>query len=520
MTDWTIEQSTAHVERDILTGMIVSDKVEKALSPVISPQDFSSPFTQMVCKWCLDHYKEYGQAPGRHIGTIFEEQKRNGLDPDLANLTESFLAGISHEFEQTEFNPDFVIVTAKKYLQERSLEKLKNELIDKRPMAVERHLDREARLVGTILKRGYKAEELLNANIPEPNWLVPGLLAEGFSLMAGRMKFGKTHLLRCLALSVATGRLFMDAYQVGRGDVLFLDLEEPEGQSRKKLNQIMEAQNIAQDELDGHLTIHPRGSWPMMDKGGLQMLRNFARENPGLRLVIIDTWKLFTPMRKGKDQFNYDLDYSDVNPIKTLAEEFHLSIMATYHLNKGWASYDSPFDAIYGSTGITAAADDLYCLVHASGDADAHLWGTGRNIDNFKLALQKDKLTKNWLCMGDADEHELTELQASIHNVLGSSQTPMGANEIANILDRPRNNVSMVMYRMFKLGRIKKVAYGKYAILEQMGQGGGVLLTDNKTNKDNKINLTNKTNKTSLNWESPGTNVEFEKQMKSPLRRG
>jgi len=50
------------------------------------------------------------------------------------------------------------------------------------------------------------AAELEKMEFPEPRWAVPGLIPEGYTLMAGQPKVGKSWLALNLALSVASGK--------------------------------------------------------------------------------------------------------------------------------------------------------------------------------------------------------------------------------------------------------------------------------------------------------------------------
>ena len=64
---------------------------------------------------------------------------------------------------------------------------------------------------------------------PEPEWVIPGLLAEDERLMlTGWEGFGKTMLIRQLVASVAVGRHPWDFTEMEAGKVLHVDLENPQ----------------------------------------------------------------------------------------------------------------------------------------------------------------------------------------------------------------------------------------------------------------------------------------------------
>ena len=56
-------------------------------------------------------------------------------------------------------------------------------------------------------------------------WVVPGYISEGFLVLAGRQKLGKTWLAIDMALAVATGGVAIGSIMCEQGDVLYIDME-------------------------------------------------------------------------------------------------------------------------------------------------------------------------------------------------------------------------------------------------------------------------------------------------------
>ena len=67
--------------------------------------------------------------------------------------------------------------------------------------------------------------EIMAANYPPIRWIVREYVPEGFSVLAGRQKLGKTWMALDWALAVATGGVAMGSIPVEQGDVLYIDLE-------------------------------------------------------------------------------------------------------------------------------------------------------------------------------------------------------------------------------------------------------------------------------------------------------
>ena len=57
---------------------------------------------------------------------------------------------------------------------------------------------------------GITAAELDDIDIPALSWTVPGLIPEGFGILAAAPKIGKSWLVLSLGLAVASGASFLD----------------------------------------------------------------------------------------------------------------------------------------------------------------------------------------------------------------------------------------------------------------------------------------------------------------------
>src|SRR4051812_2218693 len=73
---------------------------------------------------------------------------------------------------------------------------------------------------------GITGAELDKQEFPPLNWIVPGLLPEGLTLLVGRLKLGKSWLTMDLSTSVAFGGYALGSIKCDGGDVLHLALED------------------------------------------------------------------------------------------------------------------------------------------------------------------------------------------------------------------------------------------------------------------------------------------------------
>ncbi len=83
------------------------------------------------------------------------------------------------------------------------------------------------------------AADLLRKELPPVRYVVPGYIAEGLTVLAGRPKLGKSWLALDLAVAVATGGAALGSIRVEQGDVLYLALEDNERRLQKRLMQLL-----------------------------------------------------------------------------------------------------------------------------------------------------------------------------------------------------------------------------------------------------------------------------------------
>lgn len=114
--------SEAQIERQIVTGMIISDRFLNEVQTIYDKELMEVPFARTVAGWCLSYWEQYEKAPGRHIQDIFNSHRRNSLPPDTADLIEEFLGSISNEYARAKtFNVPYLLDQAEVRFKARSM---------------------------------------------------------------------------------------------------------------------------------------------------------------------------------------------------------------------------------------------------------------------------------------------------------------------------------------------------------------------------------------------------------------
>jgi hypothetical protein len=303
--------------------------------------------------------------------------------------------------------------------------------------------------------RIFTAAELMTEKLPPVRWVVPDILPEGVTFLAGRPKLGKSWMVLGLGVAVATGGVALGTQRVEQGEVLYLSLEDPKRRIHNRLGKLLLGQSAPAN-------LHIVTEWPRLDEGGADLLDDWVAVHPDVRLVIVDTLAMFKPRASGR-RSAYGEDREAVGPLAPIAADHNVAILLVHHLRE--AESDDPLDMIHGSAGLTGGVDGALVLKRKRGQADAFLHIDGRDIENpTELALKFDPNAATWAVMGDAEAYRRSETRRAILKVFNNADEPLGPNEVAEMLDIRENTVRQRLYQMSKAGEVKVVARGRYTL--------------------------------------------------------
>lgn len=263
---------------------------------------------------------------------------------------------------------------------------------------------------------------IMNREMPEPQWAIPGLLREGVTLLAGKPKKGKSWLGLGLGLAVSAGQPALGTLPTRMGHVLYLGLEDTERRLKDRATILLQGRPIPYEFTWG-------GWWRPLQHGGLDDLELWLSMTDNARLIIIDTLaKVRSQQSNGSV---YAEDYAIITPLKELAERYHVAIVLVHHLRKSSAS--DPMDEISGTTGLTGATDCNMVLQRVRFEPTAILHITGRDVDEQQLTLKFDEKTAAWT-ISTVDPRSLSPERQAILDVLLEQGAPMSADAIAAVV--------------------------------------------------------------------------------------
>ncbi|NLF03094.1 MAG: AAA family ATPase [Anaerolineales bacterium] len=289
-------------------------------------------------------------------------------------------------------------------------------------------------------RTSWSAGELLVAEFPEPRWVVPGLLPEGLTLLAGRPKLGKSWLALQLGCAAATGGHALGQDVPHQGDVLYLALEDAPRRIQSRMrDQSWPATAQVRFEFE----------WPDLARdGGLALLQD-AIEAGRHSLVVIDTLSRAVVF----DQNNVGESTFVLSSLQRLALDHGLGLLVVDHHRKPAANAADLIDDLLGSTAKAAVADCVWGLYRQRGQHGAVLKVTGRDLDDQEIAVEWDRDTCSWQSLGDAADVARAEGHRRVLEALEALGGEATTTQIARELDQNRGNVSRLLADLVQSGK-------------------------------------------------------------------
>jgi len=325
----------------------------------------------------------------------------------------------------------------------------------------------------------HRLVDLQDEVLPDTKWAIPDLLPEGLTLLVGKPKLGKSWMLLALLQAIASGGVALGNIPVEQGQTLYISLEDNKKRLQKRINTLLKGNRAANDFL--YAT-----KWVRLDEGGRDDLEQTLKDNPGLRLIGIDTWAKIKPRAtRGGQKQQYDEDYDALTPLQELASKYGVAIVVVHHFRK--MAGEDLIDQISGSTAMAGAVDNFLLLDRNRGETDAHLHAFGRDIEiDQDLIVTFDQDIASWKIKGSADDATVasTPVRQAILDVLAQHEDGLTFKELtaalgSNSESTTRNNV------------------------QPLRNEGKVLLKDNRVRlvRDSNASKTSKTSKTSKELE-------------------
>ncbi|MFL0359060.1 AAA family ATPase [Curtobacterium flaccumfaciens] len=310
----------------------------------------------------------------------------------------------------------------------------------------------------------FDARWLMAQDFPPTQYVVPGIIPEGMTLLVAAPKIGKSWLVLGLALSLHVGEKALGGVPTGAPrPVLYLALED----GPRRLQQRIRTLNPE--------VVTPRLEFVTALEGGqvIPAIKEFISRNIDQNpVVILDTLgKVLPSTAATKSQ--YAADYEFLGALKATTDaEPGSSLIIVHHTRKSGG--EDFLDAVSGTQGIAGAADTVLVLRRERQEQSATLHVTSRDAKEGEYALLLSD-SGAWALNGGgleaaraaADAIKVSagvgDRMADIIGVVYQADAPVSRQEIQHLLPTiPVTQLDVYLKRAVDAKRILKPSRGLY----------------------------------------------------------
>ncbi len=293
------------------------------------------------------------------------------------------------------------------------------------------------------------AVDLLELDIPPLQWIVPDLLPEGTTVLAGPPKLGKSCLVYQVAVEVALGGELLGR-EIAQGDVLYLALEDGKRRGQTRLRAALGDRSMPRGRLE------VRWSAAKLGEGLEQELLDWLDQHPGARLVAIDT--LQRVRARGDARRNaYEVDVEDLGRLQDIFKDRAVGLLIVHHSKKD--AGDDFLASVSGTYGITGSADTTLVIQRKRLETFGKLVVTGRDVQEVEEPVQFNGMT--W-SSAPRSLAEASFEQAEVYKVI-EAEGPIFPKAIADLIGSTRDAVQKLVEKLVAGGSVAR-ARGGYVV--------------------------------------------------------
>ncbi|MEU4412054.1 AAA family ATPase [Nocardia salmonicida] len=305
---------------------------------------------------------------------------------------------------------------------------------------------------------------------PPLEWIVEGILPEGFGLLVAPPKAGKSWMVAGIGLACATGGFAFGKIGVKPRPVLYLALEDGHRRLQSRFRMLTEGAPIA-PRIHVIISAHANEVPGMI----AEFLSGFGHEKP---LVILDTLgKVKPPKQAGQESYN--ADYAIGSQLKALVDSVPGSCLLAVHHTRKAESADF-VDAVSGTHGIAGSADFVLVLSRKRKDTAAVLAVTGRDLpeDEYALVTQEGQWTLDGQDLRDAaatvgrrgDAQKLGDRSMDTLAFVAARPGGTRPNDLAEHLEIDADTAGKYLRRLADTGRVGKKGRGIFVPLSEVSE--------------------------------------------------
>jgi hypothetical protein len=303
-------------------------------------------------------------------------------------------------------------------------------------------------------------------DFPPLRYHIPGIIAEGLTVLAGAPKVGKSWLVLALLLARASGGVALGAVDVPHADnVLYLALEDGHRRMQSRCRTLLRNEWRPDDPIPErfeYMTAITAGQLVATIAEWLELCpRGF---------VVVDTLgRVLPPAFAGETP--YMRDYRVMSSLKAVADAFPGAALLLNHHDRKAVSADF-VDSVSGTNGIAGGADSVIVLTRPRDEPDGLLQITGRDVTEAAYALTfergiweldggglddaADRARQRHAAMG------LSDRSADVVAFVAGQPKGVRPADVAGQLGIEENAARTYLSRLAGAGRITRATRGVY----------------------------------------------------------
>ena len=311
------------------------------------------------------------------------------------------------------------------------------------------------------------ADELQGHVFPPIKWAVDRILPEGFTVLAGDPKIGKSLLAVDVCSAVAAGSRAFGDLECMVGDAIYLSFEDPARRIQQRIkNQC--------DTWPGKFHIVENGI-PQLGLDFYRIMDEMMSLWPDTRVVFLDTLQFVIP-QKAAGVNDYEHYCKVLDPLHRWALDNHVAVCGITHRTKAKMSADeNPFSGIIGSVAIQSNADALIILAknykkdeNNASDAEGYMIVGGREVPSSHFSMEFNSEEVKWV-MSEEQEGEGINVKKKSNNekILDVLQlkTEIAPKEISDLSKINISTVKSCLKRLAKRGLVENIKHGQWRII-------------------------------------------------------
>lgn len=316
---------------------------------------------------------------------------------------------------------------------------------------------------GALLSSVRDGAWLSRQQFPPLTYAVDGLIPEGYTLLVGAPKAGKSRLLLGLLLAVASeDGMALSAVPTGPArPVLYLALEDSDRRMQDRCRAWLAPGENIPSAFTYATAVEPAGPDAM--------IRAWLGDHPDAGVVAVDTLGKVMP-RALPGESAYQHDYRVGSMMKRLADSRPgLSLVVVHHDRK--AEAEDFITSVSGTQGLAGSADTVMVLRRARFSSQALIQVTGRDVAEGEYAAVVDK-DERWRLDGrsleaaasQAREREDERKLGKTSNAILAAVRAAGIDGVtaSGMAEEFGPTAYVYLGRLVKQGRIVKAGRGTY----------------------------------------------------------